>query len=160
MKHLVTSLVLACATAAAHAHGVTAGTLAIAHPYAYATPPGATTGGGYLKEVANRGDRADTLIGASSPLAEQVQIHDLSMDGNVMRMRAIPSVPIAAGQQIAMKPGGGVHLMFIGLRKPWMVGDRIPATLQFERAGKVDVILNVEERGAPSTEHAHTMSMP
>lgn len=144
----------------AFAHGAKIGAITIAHPYAVATPPGATTGGAYLKDLVNDGTAPDALVAVTSSAADAVQIHDMQMDGNVMRMRAVPSVGLAPGRHVAMQPGGGVHLMFIGLKQPWVAGDRIAATLQFEKAGKVDVLFNVEERGGASVEHAHAMSMP
>ena len=155
-----TTAALALAASAVFAHGARIGSIVIAHPYAIATPPGATTGGAYLKDLFNEGTTPDALVSVTSPAAEVVQIHDMRMDGDVMRMRAIPSVALLPGQHVAMQPGGGVHLMFVGLKKPWAAGDRIPATLQFEKAGRVDVIVNVEERGAPAGEHTHAMKMP
>jgi len=163
MKHLfeaATGLVLATAACAAFAHGATIGSITIAHPFAFATPPGATTGGAYLKDVVNEGAAPDALVGVTSPAAETVQIHDMQMDGNVMRMRAIPSVALAPGRHVAMRPGGGVHLMFIGLKKGWAVGDRVPVTLQFEKAGRVDVLLDVEDRNAAAMDHPPGMKMP
>ncbi len=139
------TLLLALATTAALAHGYASGDLAIEHPYAIATPPGATTGGAYLKEIDNHGADAETLVGASSPIADRVEIHDMSMDGNVMRMRQVPSIAIAPGKPVTMAPGGGYHLMLIGLHRPLAVGDQVPLTLQFQHAGKVDVMLHVQQ---------------
>lgn len=144
----------------AFAHGAKIGAITIAHPYAVVTPPGATTGGAYLKDLVNDGTTPDALVGVTSAAADAVQIHDMRMDGDVMRMRAVPSVGLEPGRHVAMQPGGGIHLMFIGLKKPWVAGDRVPATLQFEKAGKVDVVFNVEERGGPSIDHTHAMAMP
>ena len=144
----------------AFAHGAKVGAITIGHPYAVATPPGATTSGAYLKDLLNEGTSPDALVAVTSAVAEAVQIHDMRMDGDVMRMRAVPSVGLAPGRHVAMQPGGGMHLMFIGLKKPWVAGDRIPATLQFEHAGKVDVLFNVEARGGASVEHVHAVPMP
>ena len=149
-------LALGCQTA--HTHGASVGDLTIAHPYALVTPYGATTGGAYLKDVFNQGKTADTLIGAASPAASQVQFHTMSMDGDVMRMRAVPSIAIGPGQHVVMAPGGGYHLMFIGLKKGWAVGDEIPLTLRFEHAGRVDVMLHVQERGTMSMAHQKGMT--
>jgi copper(I)-binding protein len=136
------------------AHDAASGDLAIAHPYALPTPPGATTGGAYLKAIANNGKAPDALIGASSPAADRVEIHDMQMDGNVMRMRAVKSIAIVPGKPVAMSPGNGYHLMMLGIHKPFVVGDEIPLTLQFEHGGKVDVMLHVQERGAMAMDHA------
>ncbi len=143
----------------ADAHEARVGALKIEHPYALATPPGATTGGAYLKDLFNEGKVADALVGATSPAAEQVQLHAMTMDGDVMRMRAVATIAVAPGRHVAMAPGGGYHLMFIGLKKPWAVGDEVPVTLQFEHAGRVDVMLHVEERGAMSMAHQKGMTM-
>lgn len=151
------SALITITSLSAHAHGSTVGDLTITHPYALPTPPGARTGGGYLKDLSNGGSTADTLVGASSPVADAVQVHEMRMDGDVMRMRAVPSIVIAPGQHVAMAPGGGFHLMFIGIRKPWVVGDAIPVTLQFARAGRVDVVLQVQQRNAGSTAHQRGM---
>jgi copper(I)-binding protein len=145
----------------AFAHGYTSGTLSIAHPYALPTPPGATTGGAYLKEIDNKGAIADTLLSASSPIADRVELHNMQMDGNIMRMRDVKTIAIAPGASVAMAPGGGYHLMMIGIHQPFVVGKDIPLTLQFEHAGKVDVMLHVQERGAPMTmsmDHQHEMT--
>jgi copper(I)-binding protein len=150
-------MIVACfvaMTTAAQAHDFKSGDLAIAHPYALPTPPGATTGGAYLQEIANKGKTPDALIGASSPVADRVEIHDMQMDGNIMRMRAVKSVAIVPGKPVAMSPGHGYHLMMLGIHQPFAVGNEIPLTLQFEHAGKVDVMLHVQERGAMAMDHA------
>ena len=152
MKTLVTAIAFAVAGAAS-AHGYTSGDLAIAHPYALATPPGATTGGAYLKEIDNHGKSGDALIGASSPVADRVEIHSMTMDGDVMRMRPVKAIAIEPGKGVTMQPGNGYHLMMVGLHQPLVTGTKIPLTLQFERAGKVDVMLTVQERGSPDMHH-------
>ena len=158
MTQTLKSLFAAMAIASspiAFGHDASVGSLTIAHPYALPTPPGATTGGAYLTDIANRGDAPDALIGASSPVADQVELHSMRMDGNVMRMRAVPSIAIAPNAHVAMSPGNGYHLMLVGLKKRWVVGDEVPLTLQFQRAGRVDVVLKVQERTAPADMHMH-----
>jgi copper(I)-binding protein len=140
------------------AHSTASGDLAIEHPYALVTPRGATTGGAYLQEIGNKGKTSDALIGASSPAADRVEIHDMQMDGNIMRMRAVKSIAIVPGKPVAMSPGNGYHLMMLGIHKPFVAGNEIPLTLQFEHAGKVDVMLHVQERGPTTMDHA--MPMP
>ena len=151
LTHAFASLTLLAATTAAFAHGATLGDLAIAHPYSLPTPPGATTGAGYIKELANRGKSDDQLVGASSPAADRVEIHTMAMDGNVMRMHPVAGVPLPAGAHVDMAPGNGYHLMLIGIKQPFRLGDRIPLTLRFEKAGTVDTELVVQERGAAMT---------
>jgi len=81
----------------------------------------------------------------------------MKMDGNVMHMRELENgVALAPGQTVELKPGG-FHVMFIGLKAPFVKDQRVPATLVFEKAGKVDVEFTVEALGAaaPSGAHQH-----
>lgn len=155
---VATTLCLASLTSlSAYGHGYTSATLDIGHPYALPTPPGATTGGAYLKEIGNKGKVPDALVGATSPIADRVEIHEMKMDGDVMRMRAVPTIVIAPGGSVTMAPGGGYHLMLFGLKQPFTVGRDVPITLQFEKAGKIDVVLHVQERDAGAAGHDMAM---
>ncbi len=127
------------------------GKLEIEHPWARATPPGASVGGGYMT-VRNAGDAADKLVGASSPAADQVQLHVMRMDNGVMRMRQVPSFKVPAHGGLALKPGGN-HLMFLGIKKPFEPGEKVPVKLRFENAGEVDVQLEVGSMGASMPMH-------
>ena len=94
-------------------------------------------------------ERPTTVSSAySSPVADRVEVHTMSMDGDVMRMRAVPALVIPAGGHVDLAPGDGYHLMLIGLKRPLKVGDRVPLTLTFANAGHVDVEMPVRERGA------------
>lgn len=126
--------------------------LRVAHPYARATPPGARAGGAFLT-IENRGAQGDRLIGAASPAAGAVELHTMSMDGNVMRMRAVSAIEIPPGGTVALKPGG-FHVMLLDLKRPLAAGDRFPLKLTFERAGSVDVIVEVEAM-VPAADAAH-----
>jgi copper(I)-binding protein len=127
----------------ASAHEYTAGDLKIIHPTARPTAVADVPGAGYLS-IQNNGKTADTLLGASSSLAKRVEIHEMSMDGGVMSMRALPQgVTIPAGGRIELSPGGS-HLMLLGLSKQLAPGDTVPLTLEFAKAGKVNVELHVE----------------
>lgn len=129
------------------AHDYKAGDIAIGHPWARATLPNASVGGAYLT-LDNRGSEPDRLLGGSSPVAEDVQIHAMEMEGDVMRMRALEEgVPVPAGEEITFAPGA-LHLMLTGLKEPLVEGSRVPMTLNFEKAGEVDVELAVEGAGA------------
>ncbi len=129
------------------AHSFTAGSLAIAHPWSRETTPAQTTGGGYLA-IANKAKVADRLLSATSPYAKEVQIHRMTMEGGVMRMRPVAGgVAIPAGQRVDLKPGG-THLMFIGLKRPLKLGEAVPVTLRFERQGKVAVSFAVQPIGS------------
>jgi copper(I)-binding protein len=123
------------------------GAIEIRQPWARATPPTAQAGGGFLV-LANTGATADRLIGAKSPVSDKVEIHEMKMDGNVMRMRALEKgIEIPPGASVELKPGG-FHLMFTGLKSPFAKDTKVPLTLVFERAGSIDVELAVEAMGA------------
>jgi copper(I)-binding protein len=145
---LLIGVALVTVASVGHAHDYTLGNIGIAHPYSLPTPAGATTGGGYISELSNKGTAGDRLVGASSPAADHVELHTMSMDGDVMRMRQVPGIVIPAGGHVDMAPGNGYHLMLIGIKHPLKVGDKIPLKLTFEKAGTVDVELLVQERGA------------
>ena len=100
-------------------------------------------------QIENKGKADDALVSATSPAAAQVEFHIMSMDGDVMKMRAIDSIDIKAGEEVAMKPGQGYHLMLMGLKKPLKAGDKFPLTLNFRKAGKVKVSMDVVEMGMP-----------
>lgn len=106
-----------------------------------------TNGAAYL-QIENKG-ADDVLVAASSPVAARVEIHTMAMEGDVMKMRALPQVEIKAGQKLEMKPGAGVHLMLLGLKKPLVVGDKFPLTLVFRKAGKVEASVEVADLGMP-----------
>ncbi len=76
----------------------------------------------------------------------------MSMDGNVMKMREVDGIEIKPATRVAMQPGEGYHIMLIGLKKPLKAGDKFPLTLTFEKSGKVEVSVWVEEKDAKSNE--------
>ena len=144
------ALILMALPAAAHDYKL--GALEIGHPWARATPPTAPTGGGYLS-VKNTGTEPDRLISVSSPVAQTVQVHEMKMEGNVMRMRELEGpLEIKPGETVALAPGG-FHLMMMGLKAPLKQGERVPLTLVFEKAGKIDVELAVVAMGATPGHH-------
>jgi len=118
--------------------------LRIADPYARATMPQQPSGGAYLT-IENRGNTADRLLAAASPVAKSVEIHTMSMQGNVMKMREVGALEIKPAATITMQPGNGYHLMLIGLRQPLKAGDKVPLMLKFEKAGKTEVTLTVRD---------------
>jgi copper(I)-binding protein len=123
------------------------GSLEISQSWARATPPSAPTGGGFLK-ITNTGTSPDRLISARSPAADIVQIHEMKMDGSIMRMREVEKgLEIPAGGSVTLAPGG-YHLMMMGLKGPLKQGSTVPVTLVFEKAGTVEVELTVEAMGA------------
>ncbi len=141
-------------TTAALAHGYKLGSLEIAHPWARATPPSAMAGGGFLT-VTNKGSEPDRLISASSPAAARVEIHEMKMDGNIMRMRELEKgLEIPPGATVTLAPGG-FHLMMMELKGPLTKDSKVPMTLTFEKAGVIEVELAVEAMGASPPEHKH-----
>lgn len=101
-------------------------------------------------QIENKGKSDDALLSATSPAAQQVELHQMSMEGDVMKMRAVDSVDIKAGDKLEMKPGQGYHLMLMGLKKPLKAGDKFPLTLNFRKAGKVPVSVEVVEMNMPA----------
>jgi copper(I)-binding protein len=142
---LTLAAVLACG--AANAHEYKAGDLRIDHPYARATVPHQPSGAAYMT-IENKGKNADRLLSASSPVAKSVQLHAMSMEGNVMKMREVSAIEIKPSGKIVMQPGDGYHFMLIGLSQPLKAGDKFPMTLTFEKAGKADVSVSVEDKDA------------
>lgn len=137
------------ATAFAH-HDVTAGVIAIGHPWTRAA--GANANGAGFMTLKNNGAAGDRLISATSPAARVVELHTHIREGDVMRMRPVADIPIPPGQTVHLRPGG-LHIMLIGLTEPLRQGTTVPLTLRFERAGEVQVTLGVESAGARG--HAH-----
>ena len=146
MKSVLLAAMLAVAASAASAHEYKAGSLEIKHPWSRATPKGATVAGGYMK-IINTGTTPDRLVGGSSAAAPKFEIHEMSMDGGVMKMRMLPKgIEIKPGQTVELKPGG-YHLMFVGVTAPLEQGKRVKGTLEFEKAGKIEVEYAVEAIG-------------
>ena len=132
---------LAFASLSSLAADYTLGSLKIEHPHARPTPPGARTGGVYLT-IRNTGKVPDQLVAAKSPAARNVEVHEMRMEGNVMRMRAIPALDIPAGGEVNLQ-SGGYHVMLLDLAHPLAVGDHVPLTLTFAKAGSIDVVADV-----------------
>jgi len=129
------------------AHHSGLGPLQIGLPWSRATPPGAQVAAGFLS-VDNTGKSDDRLVGVTTTAAERVEIHQMRVDGTIMRMRQVTDgVALPAGKQVTLAPGG-YHLMFIKPKQAWKAGDHIKATLQFAKAGKVEVEFSVAEAGA------------
>jgi periplasmic copper chaperone A len=155
---LFTTLVAACCTVqsmSASAHSYTVDSIEIGHPYAPPALAVQPTAAAYFKSLRNTGAQADTLLSATTPVASRVEIHEMKMDGTLMQMREIPSLPLPAKSDINMSAGNGQHLMLIGLKKPLVEGERFAMTLNFERAGAVtvDVVVQAFKGGAATHQH-------
>jgi copper(I)-binding protein len=136
------------------------GALSISQAWTRATPPRAQTAGGFLT-IENTGDAPDRLIGASSPIASQVEIHEMRMDNGVMVMRpAADGITIPAGGSVTLAPGG-FHIMFMQLKEGLAEGDAVTVELSFEHAGNIEVVFPVESIGAagPATAPEHGADM-
>jgi periplasmic copper chaperone A len=130
----------------AQAQDITAGSLRISAPWIRATPKGASVGGGYMT-IANSGNVGDRLVGGTSDVSKRLEIHEMSMEGSVMKMRPVRGLDIKPGQTVELKPGG-YHVMFVGLKQPLEQGQHVKATLRFEKAGDVAVNFTVKGIGA------------
>src|SRR5262249_12389196 len=134
---IAAALLVALATGAS-AHDYSVGSLKINHPWSRATPKGASVAGGYM-QITNTGTTPDRLTGGRTDAAAKFEIHEMSMEGGVMKMRELPNgVEIPPGATVELKPGS-YHVMMTGIAKPFVKGERVKASLNFEKAGKVDV---------------------
>jgi periplasmic copper chaperone A len=128
---------------------VKAGDLVITQAWSRATPDGAKVAGGYLT-IDNKGSMPDRLIGGSADVADKVQVHEMTMNNGVMTMRLLDQgLTIEPGKTVKLAPGG-FHLMLLDLKSPLKRGDKVPVTLEFEKAGKVTVLFDVQGVGAPA----------
>ncbi len=107
------------------------------------SPLAAGNGAAYML-IENKGSEDDKVIGAWSAVAENVEIHDMTMDDDVMKMFHIESCDLPAGGSVEFKPGGK-HIMFIGLYEKLEVGQVITIELEFEKSGKMTVEAEVQE---------------
>ena len=163
MQQLSRTIALAAALAAllsapVRAEDVKAGDLVITQAWSRQTPSGAKVAGGYLT-IENKGTSADRLVSGSGDVAGRVEIHEMAMDGGVMTMRPVDKgLVIDPGKTVKLAPGGH-HLMLMDLKNPLKQGDKVPLTLQFEKAGKVNVSLDVQGVGAkgPGDDHSGHM---
>jgi periplasmic copper chaperone A len=137
----------------AAADKVTIGALEIAGGYSRATLPNAPVAGGFMA-ITNTREQDDRLTGATSDIAGRVEVHEMTMENDVMRMRAVEAgLPIPAGETVTLAPGG-YHLMFMDLAGPLVEGQTVTVTLQFEQAGEVEVPLAVGAPDAKGHDHA------
>ncbi len=121
-------------------------TIVVERPWARATPAGAKTGAAYVTLV-NHGNASDSLLSATTPVAEKVQFHSMSEENGVSHMREMQAVEVAPGAKVTFSPGG-MHIMVVGLKQPLKEGQTFPLTLTFEKAGNVDVTVPIAKVGA------------
>ena len=129
------------------ADDVKAGDLVISQAWSRATPGGAKVAGGFLT-IENKGSAPDKLVAVSAEIAGKTEVHEMAMDNGVMKMRPLDKgLVIEPGKTVKLAPGG-YHLMLQDLKGPFKEGEKVPVTLQFEKAGKVAVSLDVQGVGA------------
>ena len=148
MKNIVIGLIslsTAAFAAGALAQNAKVGSVQIENAYTRATVPGQQVAGGFMK-IENKGG-VDLLVSASSPVAGEVQLHEMAMEGNVMKMRQVKDIPLPAGSAVELKPGG-LHLMFMNIKAPLTAGETVPVKLKFAKAGEVEVKMPVNAMGA------------
>lgn len=150
MRILMATLLTSFCTLAM-AHDFIVGALQIDHPWSRALPPNAPVGAAYMV-VLNSSAEPDALVSASTPIASKAELHTHVMSGEVMKMQQVESVTIPAGGEARFAPGGN-HVMLFGLKKPLVAGESFPLTLVFEKAGAVDVEVNIQQDAPTAEEH-------
>ena len=157
MKKLLSAAVVAMAFLAGSVladDDIKIGSLKIEDAKARATVPAQKMSGGFMK-IENKGG-ADKLLAASSSVSKTMELHTMSMEGNVMKMREIKAIEIPANGKVELK-SGGLHLMFIDLKEQLKPGSTIKVKLKFEKAGEVEVpfkVMGHPAHGEPG--HGHS----
>ncbi len=139
----------------------TLGDLSISMPTARATLPNAPVGGGFVT-ITNSGAADDRLVAASSSVAGHVEIHEMAMVNDIMKMRELEDgLAIPAGETVVLMPGG-YHLMFMELKQPLVEGEDFAVTLVFENAGEIEVTMAVGPRtmGSGQKMKGHATGQP
>lgn len=127
--------------------------IAVTEPWSRETAEGQNAGGAFMT-IANTGTAADSLTGGTTPVAGRVEIHTMTMENDVMRMRRFEEgLDIPAGGTVTLEPGS-FHLMLMDLKQPLKAGDKVPLTLTFKGAGAVETELEVRPAGEkPAMDH-------
>jgi periplasmic copper chaperone A len=125
------------------------GSIRISQPWTRATPKGASSGAAYMT-IVNNGKVPDRVSCVSSDASNECQIHTMTMENGVMKMRPVEGgLEIKPGAMVTLKPSG-LHVMLVGLKHPLDQGASVKVTLKFEKAGTVDVEYPVAAMGAPA----------
>lgn len=132
--------------------------ITIENAWARATPGTITTGGAYMTLV-DHGTSADRLVGVATPVAGKAELHVMSEDNGIMKMRPVDAIAVEPGKPTELKPGG-YHVMLIDLKQPLKEGDSFPMTLTFEKAGTIQVTVKVEKPGARGPMPSTSPAMP
>jgi copper(I)-binding protein len=141
---LVFALLLSAGNAVARDYSI--GSIQVGNPWTRATPKGSAVAGAYMT-ISNKGTVSDRLVGGSSAVAGQFEVHSMVMEQGVAKMRPVEGgLEIKPGETVELKPGG-FHVMLTGLKQPLEKGQKVKGTLEFEKAGKVDIEYTVEALG-------------
>lgn len=147
MKRILVAALLAAVAGSALAQ------VSVSSAWARSTVPGQSGTGAFMTIVSKEGGK---LIGAASPVAGVVEIHEMAMDNNVMKMRAVSGLDLPAGREVQLKPGG-YHVMLLDLKRPLKAGEKVQIELRLEtRDGKrVTQPVDVEVRSTAPGQDAH-----
>lgn len=126
------------------------GNIVIVQPHAPPTRDGQPNGAVYFRHIENMGSQGDMLVSATTRRARRMEVHEMSIDNNTMRMREISGIALPAKTRVALMRGapGGAHLMVMGLDRPLFVGETFEVVLRFRQAGEVAVTVEVEATNA------------
>ncbi|MCC2111454.1 MAG: copper chaperone PCu(A)C [Hyphomicrobiales bacterium] len=157
MKHfakLALSGALMLVSVPSMAEMITHGSLELHDAWTRAMPPGARAGGGFMV-IKNTGSEADRLVGGTSPNAGRIEIHEMAVINDIMKMRPVEGgLVIAAGASVELKPGG-YHVMFLDVPKSFVEGETVTVTLDFAKAGSIEVKMPVMAIGTGARMHMH-----
>src|SRR5574340_546198 len=136
-----------------------AANISVTDAWVRATMPGQPVGGAYMRIQSDADAR---LVGVSSSAVPRVEVHEMKMDGDVMRMREVKAIDLPKGRTVSLEPGG-FHIMLMNLKKPIVAGDSIPLTLTIESGGKQQTVeVKAEARamgGAMQRSEEHTSEL-
>ncbi len=113
-----------------------AANISVTDAWVRATMPGQPVGGAYMQIESDTDAR---LVGVSSSAVPRVEVHEMKMDGDVMRMREVKAIDLPKGKTVSLEPGG-FHIMLMNLKKPIVAGDIIPLALVIESGGKKQTV--------------------
>jgi copper(I)-binding protein len=148
LRHLpvLALALLSLSVSSASAKDYTLGPIKISTPWTRVTPTAATVAGGFMT-ITNTGAQPDTLVGGTATVSGRLEIHEMAMDGGVMKMRELkPGLVIKPGETITLKPGS-FHVMFMELKEPIATGKTFKGTLVFEKAGTIEIEYAIEPFG-------------
>jgi copper(I)-binding protein len=147
----VPALLVALYAGVVSPHSHEKGDIQVRHAWSRATPPGAKVAAGYM-EIRNNGRQPDRLVSATTAAAQRVEIHVTERDGEVMKMREVKTLEIPARGRYELRPGGS-HLMLVDIARPLQKGEKLAMRLTFERAGELEIELEVQDLGSRRAHH-------